>query len=323
MQPRPSADAQVEGGSTSVAIGGGTPRRAPFTPGDSCPPEIWDHASPDLHAPNLPYLTQDRWDCARTPSAVPVIAYEDAALRLSITPQWGGRIWSVYDKAAGRDWVFANPAHQPSNIAVLKAWSSGGIEFNWSPGIIGHSAFAESPAWVGLLRTPRGPVVRVWEYDRLNESVWQVDLLLQGGALYIHPKITNTRDAEIQGYWWTCTAVPAAPSTRVLTPAAHTAQTSVNPTTWATWPRFAMGDRNASFSGYRGGRTTDNSFLGAVTSGDFFMGRTAPGEHSISYADAGGFVGYHGHAAAVNGTKFFTWGQNGAGRFMQVRLFTF
>lgn len=310
---------QVEGGSTSVAIGGGLPTPGPFVPGDSCPELIFDHASADLHAPNLPYLTQDRWDCARSPQNVSVLAYEDAFLRLAITPQWNGRIWSVHDKARGRDWTFANPAHQPANIAVLKSWTAGGIEWNWSPGIIGHSVFSESPSFVGVLNTTRGPVVRVWEYDRLNASVFQVDILLQNGALFVHPKVTHTRaTAEpLQGYWWTCVAVPSKPSTRVITPASFTAQTSVSPTTWSTWPNFAMGDANSSFAGYLGRRITDNSFLGAVTSGDFFMGPTAPGEHSITYAEASGFAAYHGHAASLNGTKFFTWGQNGAGRFMQ------
>jgi hypothetical protein len=201
---------------------------------------------------------------------------------------------------------------------VLKAWTSGGIEWNWSPGIIGHSVFSESPAFVGVVNSARGPVVRVWEYDRLNSSVWQVDIFLPGnGALFVHPKVTNTRTTVCQGYWWTCVAVPAKPTSRVLVPSAYTAQTSVSPTTWSTWPMFAMGDPNSSFTGYQGRRTTDNSFLGAVTSGDFFMGPTAIDEHSISWATETGFVGYHGHVAKVNGTKFFTWGQNGAGRFMQ------
>jgi hypothetical protein len=104
------------------------------------------------------------------------------------------RSWSVFDKARNRDWTFANPAHQPANIAVLKSWSSGGIEWNWSPGIIGHSAFAESPAYVGVLNTARGPVVRVWEFDRLNASVFQVDILLQGGALVSTSKRARTHN---------------------------------------------------------------------------------------------------------------------------------
>ena len=79
-------------------------------------------------------------------------------LRLQIVPQWGARIWTVYDKIRNKDWVFSNPAHQPANIAVRKAWTSGGIEWNWSPGIIGHSAFSESATWVGVVNTARGKV---------------------------------------------------------------------------------------------------------------------------------------------------------------------
>ena len=81
-----------------------------------------------------------------------------------------------------RDWTFANPAHQPANIGVLKSWSSGGIEFNWSPGIIGHSVFAESPAYVALVETEKGPVLRAYEYDRRNQSTWQVDIYLPGAG---------------------------------------------------------------------------------------------------------------------------------------------
>jgi hypothetical protein len=70
--------------------------------------------------------------------------------------------------------------------------------------------------------------VRVWEYDRRNSSVWQVDIFLSGGALFIHPKITNTlRATQLQGYWWTCVAVPVTPDTRVLAHAAFVAETSV------------------------------------------------------------------------------------------------
>jgi hypothetical protein len=309
---------QVEGGSNAVNIGGGLPPKSPFLPTDSAPEVIWDHASGDLHAPNLPYLTQDDWSCEREPTNVSVITYEDEHLRLSITPQWGARIWSVYDKARGRDWTFSNPAHQPANIAVLKAWSSGGIEWNWSPGIIGHSVFSESPAWVGVLNTPRGPVVRAWEYDRLNASVWQVDIFLSDGALFVHPKVTNTRSRDnLQGYWWTCVAVPAKPSTRIITPAEWTAQTSSGRNQGSPWPRFSIGDANSTFRGHNDARFTDNSFLASVTSGDFFMGPTAYDEHYIAYAETSGFVGYHGHSEKLNGTKFFTWGNTGMGRFMQ------
>ena len=64
---------------------------------------------------------------------------------------------------------------------------------------------------------------------------------------------------------------------------------------------------------------TDNSWLAAIWSGDFFMGPLDRGSspiNYIAYAEEEGFVGFHGHP--LNGTKFFTWGQSGPGRFMQV-----
>ena len=305
---------EIEGGSLEVKLGGGPGAANPYTPFDTAPAEIWDHASPDLRAPSLPYLLQDQWTCDREPTDVPVIAYENERLKLSITPQWGARIWSVFDKELGRDWTFANPAHQPANIGVLKSWSAGGIEFNWSPGIIGHSVFSESPAYVGLLETDRGPVLRAYEYDRRNQSVWQADIWLPGAAaafaddgaashsagatkaappeaskagpvddedtakVWIHPKVTNTQPAvDLEGYWWTCVAVPARPSTRVITPAEWNLETSSDSSVGSPWPVFSMGNDNASF--VHG--ATDNSFLEAIWSGDFFMGPLDRGESPV------------------------------------------
>ena len=93
-----------------------------------------------------------------------MLVLEDENIRAAITPQWGGKIWSMKDKKLGREMVFNNPAHQPYTIGYLKAWSSGGAEWNWSPGFVGHSVFSESDVWAAKLETKRGPVIRVWEY---------------------------------------------------------------------------------------------------------------------------------------------------------------
>jgi hypothetical protein len=50
----------IEGGSLYVNNGGGTGEVNPYTPFDTAPDEIWDHASTDLRAPSLPYLLQDQ-----------------------------------------------------------------------------------------------------------------------------------------------------------------------------------------------------------------------------------------------------------------------
>ena len=65
-------------------------------------------------------------------------------------------------------------AHQPDNIGYRKAWTAGGCEWNWSPGYIGHSASSEAPVWAAAIPTEKGTVVRVWDFDRINATVWQV-----------------------------------------------------------------------------------------------------------------------------------------------------
>jgi hypothetical protein len=66
----------------------------------------------------------------------------------------------------------------------------------------------EPCSYTARIPTDKGDVVRVWEYDRLNHTTWQVDIFLQKDVLFVHPKITNPRPVDLKGYWWTCVAMP-------------------------------------------------------------------------------------------------------------------
>ena len=180
---------------------GGTGTPNPYMPGTTCPERVWENTMDDLRVPQLPWAVQEDWGCERTPTEVDVLVAENDKLRAAITPQWGGKVWSLYDKQRKKQMFFNNPAHQPNNIGYRKAWTAGGCEWNWGPGKIGHSVFSEAPVWTAVLPTERGPVVRVWEYDRLNSSVWQVDMLFEDDVMYAHAKITNPTAADLRGYW--------------------------------------------------------------------------------------------------------------------------
>ena len=132
----------IEGGSVGVKIGGGRGTPKPFTPDDSCGDDIFEGAMTDMRSPQLPYLTQDQWTCDRKSEDIDVWTLEDDHLKVTITPQYSGKVWALYDKHRKTDLLFNNRAHQPANIGALKSWAAGGAEWNWSPGIIGHSAFA-------------------------------------------------------------------------------------------------------------------------------------------------------------------------------------
>eukprot|EP01065_Artemidia_motanka_P027606 TRINITY_DN327_c0_g1_i1.p1 TRINITY_DN327_c0_g1~~TRINITY_DN327_c0_g1_i1.p1 ORF type:complete len:748 (+),score=87.00 TRINITY_DN327_c0_g1_i1:87-2330(+) len=300
--------------SLSLAIGGGRGRAIPFVPDDSCDDAIFEGASPDLRSPQLPYSRQDRWGCERVPANHTAIVLESGSLRAKITPQWGGKVWSLFDKKAGKEFFYANEAHQPANIGARGAWAAGGLEFNWSPGYLGHSAFTEEGVWTARLPTPRGDVVRSYEYDRYNGTVWQVDVFVEGNELWTHSKVTNPRTTDSLAYWWTCAAHRATPGTRVVAPAKDvTVETYVGSGLRnAPFPHFANGLLNSTL----GTREVDSSFLGNIAyTGDYFLRVPESSRRWIAHVDEAGYAAMHGHP--MNGTKFFTWGQSGPGRYMQ------
>jgi hypothetical protein len=89
-------------------------------------------------------------------------------------------------------------------------------------------------------------MLRVYEFDRYNGTVWQVDMMLVNDSFIVHPRITNPTDKDLRGYWWTCVAIDAKPSTRVFTPATHVAETSRGSMRNAPWPYFAEGIETAT-----------------------------------------------------------------------------
>jgi hypothetical protein len=305
----------VEGGGTDVKLGGGRGTLRPFTPDDSAPDYIWEGAMDDVRSPQLPYLTQDQWGCERNDTDLEVVTIESDSMKVFIAPTVGGKIWSAFDKVNQKE-MFMNPkVHQPANIGALAAWAPGGSEWNYSPGIIGHSAFTESPTFLAKIQTEKGPMVRVYEYDRYNSTVWQVDILVDDDELWTRPRITNPTDADLRGYWWTCVAHTSTPNSRVISPADETMITSVGPLRSAPWPYYAE-TKNTSFSGLDDVWLQDHSYVGNIVWGDLFHHIPEDKRKYIMNVEAeDGYSVYHGHPLV--GTKLFSWGESANGKFMQ------
>ncbi|MDB5588166.1 MAG: hypothetical protein JWP26_3136 [Devosia sp.] len=167
----------------------------------------------------LPYQVSDDYDRDLKPGTLEVLVIENARLRAVVAPTLGGRLLELKDLSTGRDLVFSNPVLQPANLAALNAWFSGGIE--WNGLIPGHTPFTCAPVFAGVRETSRGPVLRLYEFDRIVEATWQIDLFLpeDSDVLFAHGRIVNPSDTARLAYWWTNVAVPMTPGTRVLSPA--------------------------------------------------------------------------------------------------------
>lgn len=167
----------------------------------------------------LPYAFQDSYGRHREPTEMQLLEISNGHLTATVAPQLGGRILQLWDATRQRDLVFCNPVFQPANLGAVNAWFSGGIE--WNGLIPGHSPFTCAPVFAGTVNSRRGPVLRLYEFDRVVEACWQIDLFMSTGddRLFVHGRIVNPDPWIKRLYWWTNIAIPATKGMRVLSPA--------------------------------------------------------------------------------------------------------
>jgi tetratricopeptide (TPR) repeat protein len=167
----------------------------------------------------LPHRLQDDYDRIRRPRAFRVAVLENETLRATFLLELGGRLWSLLHKPSNRELLYVNPVFQPANLAVRNAWFSGGVE--WNIGVIGHTPYTCSPLFAARLRADDGtPVLRLYEWDRIRGTPYQIDTWLPAGSpvLFVRVRIINPHDREVPMYWWSNMAVAERRDVRVVVP---------------------------------------------------------------------------------------------------------
>ncbi len=271
------------------------------TPKTGTPPNLGLSADESSHGFNwgedsiLPYQVFDDYDRDPKPGTLDVMVIENGRLRAVVAPSLGGRLLELKDLGTGRDLVFRNPVFQPANLAALNAWFSGGIE--WNGLIPGHTPFTCAPVFAGVRETPRGPILRLYEFDRIVEATWQVDLFMPAASasLFAHGRIVNPSDETRLAYWWTNVAAPMSPGTRVLSPADYSIE--------HIWPgnnlsrcEFPRSDWDASYPEHWENATSV-----------FFRAPSAP-RLFIASVDRDGYGMAQTSTREMQGRKFFYFG---------------
>jgi hypothetical protein len=162
----------------------------------------------------LPYTVQDGYSRNLVDSAVKTAVVENEFMRAEFLLEFGGRLWSLYDKRHKRELLHRNPVWQPGNLGLRNAWFAGGVE--WNLGTTGHTALTCAPMHAANVG---GKFLRLWEFERMRELVYQLDVWLDKAVLYVNVTISNVNAHEVPVYWWSNIAVPERAGTRVLAPA--------------------------------------------------------------------------------------------------------
>ncbi|MEU7576951.1 DUF5107 domain-containing protein [Streptomyces sp. NPDC041068] len=166
----------------------------------------------------LPTRVLDGYGRERTETRLDVIVVENDRLRATVLPGYGGRVHSLFHKPTGRELLYRNPVLQPAAFALNGAWFSGGIE--WNIGATGHTTLSCAPVHAARVAGPDGgEMLRLWEWERLRDLPFQVDLWLPEGSDFLHVgvRIRNPHERSAPVYWWSNIAVPD--ERRVLAPA--------------------------------------------------------------------------------------------------------
>ncbi|MEU8521801.1 DUF5107 domain-containing protein [Streptomyces sp. NPDC048577] len=166
----------------------------------------------------LPTRIRDGYGRERVPTGLDTLVIENDRLRATVLPGLGGRVHSLLHKPTGRELVHRNPVFQPAAFALNGAWFAGGIE--WNIGAPGHTTLACAPLHAAIVPAPDGgEMLRLWEWERLRDLPFQVDLWLPEDSDFLHVgiRVRNPHERAVPVYWWSNTAVPE--DRRVLAPA--------------------------------------------------------------------------------------------------------
>jgi len=164
-----------------------------------------------------PYRAQDMYSRELCDDGLEMAVLENEYLRAEFAPSIGGKLWSLFDKIAGRELLFANPVMRPGNLATRNAWTSGGIEWNCGPR--GHHPHTCSWLHTAVTELDDGtPVLRMYQFERLHAATYQMDFFLpdKSKVLLCRMRIVNANPYTIPMYWWSNIAVPEIVGGRVL-----------------------------------------------------------------------------------------------------------
>lgn len=257
----------------------------------------------------LPYSYQDGFDRNLEDTSFKVAVLENEILQATFLLEFGGRLWSLVHKPSGRELLEVNPVFQLANLAIRKAWFSGGVE--WNIGTTGHSPFTCAPLFACRIEgDDENPVLRLYEWERFRGVAFQIDAYLPDASpvLFVRVRLKNPNQYDVPMYWWSNIAVPETRDTRMVVPADSAFCLGCEPDQMVQVP----------VPEYKGVDYTYATKLSRAA--DFFF--ELPGGQSpwIAALDGGGKGLVHVSTSQMRGRKLWVWGQGTGGRNWQKFL---
>ena len=133
-----------------------------------------------------PYAMNDVITNKRTEKAWKALKLENEYIELCVTPEIGGKLYYATDKSNGYNFIYRNNVVKPSNIGMLGAWVSGGIE--WC--VLHHhraSTFMNVD-YTTSENSDGSKTIWIGETEPRHRMRWTIGITVFPGRSYFRPK---------------------------------------------------------------------------------------------------------------------------------------
>ncbi|GAH50869.1 unnamed protein product, partial [marine sediment metagenome] len=251
----------------------------------------------------LDILTDNRVDKTYTE-----VFLENEYVRISVTPELGGRIFSALDKTNNYDFFYHQHVIKPALIGMLGAWISGGVEWNI---FHHHRNTTVMPVDYIMEDHPDGSKT-IWtgETERRHRMKWIVGVTVHPGKSYceVTIKMFNRTGLVNSILCFTNPAVHIDKTYQVIFPPRTEYVTYHAKNAFTEWPnsytRYQGREYNGADISWFKNLPRATSFFAWNYEDDYFAGY----DHG---KDAG--TAYYGNHYIAPGKKLWTWGHGATG----------
>ncbi len=169
-------------------------------------------------APIYPYTMQDNLTSDRVTQTYRAIYLENKYLKITILPELGGHVYSVYDKIDDKEVLYRDHVIKYGLVGPRGAWIAGGMEFSFP---FAHTTDTVTPVESVLRKNADGSATAVvGAIDWVSHMYWEIALTLRPNTARLEEGVTlfNATPRNHLYLFWTNAAVRATDDTHYIYP---------------------------------------------------------------------------------------------------------
>ena len=263
-----------------------------------------------------PLAMNDQYTNERIMKPWKMVVLENEYVKLGISPEIGGKIYYATDKTNDYHFIYKNNVVKPSNIGMIGAWVSGGIE--WSV-LHHHRAATNLPNdYTTKVNDDGSKTIYVGEYEPRHGMRWNIGITMFPGKSYFKAegRIFNSSPYTHTFLFWANVAAHTNVNYQTIFPPSAQVATYHSKTDFTRWPISTEMFRGSDFtegvdiSWWKNTKKSNSFFVHELQ--EDFMGGYDHGKNAGTV-----HVGDHN---IVKGAKLWQWGSGPVGQATEARL---